>query len=386
MNRDIDVMRLLAEARPAALDPDAGASARVLAAVMARAAAQPRPAPARVRRRAALALGGATAAIAAGLLALLALQVVPASIPARVPVPAAPPATSARDVLLAAAQRPATGPASGRYWRETTRTSSVLQTGEGAGAFLVEIGTQVDEWFAASASDRSWFISQSLGGHPLTAADEAAWRRAGSPDRFDVRVDKVGTVATATYDARPGQPTGVPIDRQSGVFDLGRPGVSLTELQQLPTDPSALRARLVELRRRGDPAAATDAPKDVDPWLFQAAGSLLGAPVSPEVRSAALRLLADLPGVTNAGQVTDPLGRTGTAVAMTGTDPLSGTVQRQLVIEPATGRLLASQTIVERPGTAEPWARPGLRISSVTTVQAGWTDETPPAVPPPGRG
>jgi len=379
MNRDVDVMRLLAGARPAELDPDDGAAERVLAAVMASASAPRHPAPpARARRTAMLALGGGTAAVAAALLALLALQALPGA--AR-PAPAVPPAAtaaSARDVLLAAARQPTTGPASGRYWHETTRTSSVVRAGQGDAAYLVEIGTQIDDWFAAGASDRSWFVSQSLGGHPLTPEDEAAWRRAGAPDHFDVRVDKGGgTVATGTFDARPGQPVSAPVDRQSSVFDVGRPGISLSDLARLPADPAALRARLAELHRQGDPAA-TDAPKDLDPWLFQAASSLLNAPVPPEVRSAALRLLADLPGVTNAGGATDPLGRTGVAIAETSTDPLSGTVQRQLVIDPATGRLLATQTIVQRPGTAEPWARPGLRISSITTVSAGWTDATPP--------
>jgi hypothetical protein len=253
-----------------------------------------------------------------------------------------------------------------------------VRAGQGDAGYLVEIGTQVDDWFAASASDRSWFVSQSLGGHPLTPDDEAAWRSAGAPDHFDVRVDKGGgTVATGTFNARPGQPVSAPVDRQSSVFDLGRPGISLGDLAQLPADPAALRARLAELHRRGDPAA-TDAPKDLDPWLFQAASSLLNAPVSPEVRSAALRLLADLPGVTNAGSATDPLGRTGVAIAESSSSPLSGTVQRQLVIDPATGRLLATQTVVQRPGPAEPWARPGLRISSITTVSAGWTDAMPP--------
>jgi hypothetical protein len=379
MNRDVDVMRLLAGARPAELDPDEGAAERVLAAVMARASAPRHPAPAaRARRTAMLALGGGTATVAAALLALLALQALPGA--AR-PAPAVPPATtaaSARDVLLAAARQPAVGPASGRYWHETTRTSSVVRAGQGDAAYLVEIGTQIDDWFAANASDRSWFVSQSLGGRPLTPDDEAAWRRAGAPDHFDVRVDKGGgTVATGTFDARPGQPVSAPVDRQSSVFDLGRPGISLSDLAQLPADPAALRARLAELHRRGDPAA-TDAPKDLDPWLFQAASSLLNAPVSPEVRSAALRVLADLPGVTNAGGATDPLGRTGVAIAETSSSPLSGTVQRQLVIDPATGRLLATQTVVQRPGPAEPWARPGLRISSITTVSAGWTDAMPP--------
>jgi hypothetical protein len=70
-------------------------------------------------------------------------------------------------------------------------------------------------------------------------------------------------------------------------------------------------------------------------------------------------MLAGLPGVKAGGTATDPMGRTGSVVSMplANTMPLGlytaskqlGTYQRQWIIDPASGRLLAIRDLVARP-------------------------------------
>ncbi|MBC6456642.1 hypothetical protein [Actinomadura sp. HBU206391] len=100
--------------------------------------------------------------------------------------------------------------------------------------------------------------------------------------------------------------------------------------------------------------------------LSDVAGTLpAGAPALPDLRAAAFRMLAGLPGVKTEGRATDPLGRAGTVVSL----PVETTVplglytapkqlgtRRQWIIDPDRGRgvdrLVAELT--------SPGRRPGL--------------------------
>lgn len=87
------------------------------------------------------------------------------------------------------------------------------------------------------------------------------------------------------------------------------------------------------------------------------------------MRVAAYKLLATLPGVRAAGTVADPLGRRGVAVEMAGEQ---GTRDR-LVIVPASGRLLARETI----NTGKRDYPAGATLQWVALVESGWTDNPP---------
>jgi hypothetical protein len=390
MTHDLDVMRLLADSRPSGLDPESDARARVLAAALARGAHGARTARAqrRLPRRPTLGLGlGAAAAVVTLLAAILQA---PARFDALVRpgapsshAPAVPAAVSGRDVLLAAARRAEAAPATGRYWHVSTRSGTVLQApGRGTGAYVVEIRSEGNLWLAAAPADPSWRLGRPLGAIPLTPADEAAWRRAGSPEQVIVTIPGRDRGKDVPFDTRPGATSAKPIklDSATAVLDLGGRELSASDLRQLPDTVPALRAYLLQIYASSDQAqAAGDVPASRDEWLFLIASELLAAPVTPAVRSAAFSVMADVPGVHALGQVRDLQGRTGTGVGMAQHMGTTGTWERQLVFDPSTGLLLADQEIVVQPGPANPWAPSGTRISYETILAAGWTNDTPPA-------
>jgi hypothetical protein len=100
-------------------------------------------------------------------------------------------------------------------------------------------------------------------------------------------------------------------------------------------------------------------------------------PVTPQVRAAAFRVIATLPGIRLQGRVTDPLGRTGYGVTMPGAYRLEGpppgdSHQLRVAIDPATGALLATESVSTKlpAGIARPsasGAAPGT-----TTCPAGY--------------
>ncbi|GAB3963627.1 hypothetical protein GCM10029978_022130 [Actinoallomurus acanthiterrae] len=96
---------------------------------------------------------------------------------------------------------------------------------------------------------------------------------------------------------------------------------------------------------------------------------------TPKVRAATYRMLAGLPAVRSLGHLTDPLGRPGVGVAMTEVRSNGYTLERQLIIDPRTGLLLADQQIVIRPG--ERWLKPGWRVTYSARQDAGWTNTEP---------
>ena len=70
--------------------------------------------------------------------------------------------------------------------------------------------------------------------------------------------------------------------------------------------------------------------------LFETAGALLAAPVSPGVRGALYRLIANVPGLRYDGELHDPLGRVGTAVSIG-----HGRDGARILFDPLTGELLS---------------------------------------------
>jgi hypothetical protein len=156
-------------------------------------------------------------------------------------------------------------------------------------------------------------------------------------------------------------PASVPV---SVSFMLAGHRVTAADLAALPADPVALRTRIL--------AAGT--VESEAGTLFNAGRDLVASlPVSAQVRAAARRMLADLPGVDFLGTVQDRHGRSGLAVAYTRRGD-GGVGQQRLVIDAATGHALA----------VESWhlAGPGGDTLMSWTVQLcdGYTDDAPPGV------
>jgi hypothetical protein len=275
------------------MDPEHRADVRTM--LVAQAAAAQRPSPARrLPRRLVL----------AGLVPVAAL----ATAVAVLPTSSAPPARTAQDVLLVAAERAGTERA-GTWWV----TDRAIGRGE-AGPY---------------GSYRRLGHLTPGGEHPLGRAEQL------------VKI----TVTTA-------------------------------ELAAAPADPVALRDWLTDRIRRGgaEPTGAA---------LFWAGESLImDLPVTPRLRAGAYRMLAGLAGVRSLGQVTDRLGRTGTAVAYEYTgrvdpfDPASpvGAMEARLIIDLPTGRALAEESYSLHGGVATPQRYTVMLSSYYTDRPPAWDE------------
>jgi hypothetical protein len=302
-----DLMRMVAASRPTRLDDDTHPDP---AEIMA----HPRPLTTarRPKSRRLLLAGAVPAALAiavAGGLIIQSNAVKPQPLtspaqPLTSPTTRPKPAT-ARDVLLVAAEQTAQGATSGRYWR--TR----IEQGERSAATMRRVN--LDHWLPTSV---------------------------GAVEVMVVTMNGNRGVKKATAAHGP-LLDGVPI--------------TVPGLAALPTDPAALRALLI---KRGD----TDEP--VDWQLFVSAQQLVTElPVSPAVRSAAFRMLAEVPGVRLIGDVKDQRGRPGVAIGY----QRNGNEAR-LIVDAAQGRALA----------AESWHGRTL-LGYQVIIDAGYTNANPPS-------
>ena len=374
MRHHPDVMRSLAAARPARLDPPGTAPLPF--------ALTGTPAPARRPRRtraAALIPAGGLAAAAVAAVAVVAID--PQS---PVPVPAGP-VTSTEAVrpltgpqlLLAAAERSSRDvPGAGRYLVVRTESGSVLTVGSGTSTYEMTDRSSYETWLSRSGKEPARVISQDLGMTPLTPADADAWRAAGSPGQ--VLVGK----PLPTGGFGPGHPVSVsggPRTTSSadgtGLYAIGTTNVAVPDLEKLPAEPAALRTALLRYFDGG----GGDLPADREQWLLTVtAGLVTEIPVSGPVRAAALRLLATLDGVRPLGAVADQRGRTGQGFAFTAESAFTGALERRFLIDPGSGRPLGEETRVLRPAGTTARLEPGSLVGYSVVLDQWTTGETPP--------
>jgi len=354
----------------------------------ARALIKPAPRP-RLRLR-----WGLGAVAAAGVTAAVAVTLTSGSVPPR-EAPAAggskttPQATMTLDpnaAILLAATRAAQQP-TGRYWHTdmVSGQSYLLRPATGAYA-ITGAATETFSWWGVKSGMGEAFWTRDLPAGPVTAQDGPAWRAAGSPSSF--RVWSSDHYATYTATTTPWE-SDHPNANGGGDFADGK---TAADLQRLPADSTKL-ARLyyspAALARAGLPPGASVSAK-----VALTAGMLGGAPLPPQVQAALIRALSDQPGVHAIGDVTDPLGRRGIALA---SDDHAVTVTGQfgapkaeqgtyrsrqvLIFNPSTGALLAQEEQLTRPGGAYAQERPGFVIYYLAVRSAGWTNAklTPPA-------
>jgi hypothetical protein len=378
-----DVLRTLREARPAELNPDAPVDPRVREAELARAMVAAPAAdrtPARRRRRPLWAAGGASAVAAGALVAGAFVAFVPSGGDGPEPGGSTRP-LDARTVLLAAAEK-ADGRAdagSGAYWHTVSIASHTYTVKDGAARYTVTVRDRQETWTPGEPGGVMYSRHRDLGATPATAADAAAWRRAGSPDTVQVGqpiAPGSGIVKPRRVRFAPSAPSPLSASRLDGggeVYWLGR-NVTVRDLRALPSDPKRLRTWLLRWYKGHDTESGR--PMGADEWLYRVArGMVLSMPVRPEVRAAGFRMLAELPSVTSVGAVTDGQGRPGNAIAMDDrTD--GGVIRDQLIIDLGTGTALASGIIMVKPapGTDVP---AGRTMSSEVVLTAGWTNSTP---------
>jgi hypothetical protein len=306
MNEIDEIRRLLPEQAPPA--------DRLVAEVRAQLVGEPKPVSRRSRVLVPLAAAVAVAAAASAVMVLPGNDSVPTNEQAAGPTD--------RDILLVAAdQADAQGAETGRYWR--TRVLGGSDAGDDPKN--PEKGLVTETWLSGDGREPAWQGQRHLGMNP--------------PDAGQVHE----------------------LPKKS----LLLPGIDL-QVGDLPTESAALRTFLLGYWQQ-----PSDDPRLVDEYLFTSAVKLLAeVPATPETRAAALRLIADLGAVENAGQVTDPLGRKGNGVTLTQRSK-SIDVTVELVIDPENGMVLS----VRYSGS-----RKGAQVKApyfFAVLSTGWTDEAP---------
>ncbi|MGM7777427.1 CU044_5270 family protein [Arthrobacter sp. KNU-44] len=148
-----------------------------------------------------------------------------------------------------------------------------------------------------------------------------------SPTRSDVKFRALGW----PMDVQPGQ-----TKRESyGPGQIPAPALP----QPVPTDDAGMAAYIGAFQARSS-AMVNEGPQGV----FQTIGFFVGYwDLSNAQERAVLGAVAKLPGLRVLGEVTDRLGRHGIALSVETRDERYGTSSNILVIDPATGRILATE-------------------------------------------
>jgi hypothetical protein len=198
---------------------------------------------------------------------------------------------------------------------------------------------------------------QPLGARPASPADAAAWRRAGSPDRWK----EWYAPQTVSGQPSPRQPTGSKTGQEPWGSDAA-----------LPASPAKLKAVFLAHPLSSFFASSPAQTRPTrDQELTMAALQVMNGPVTPAVRAAAFQVLADVPGIVMKPGVRDPEGRIGTAVWLIG----NGQEAEWSVVDPATGSLLDYEQVTLRPVAGAP----AYSVLDYTAfVSAHWTNTPPP--------
>ncbi|GAA2209918.1 hypothetical protein GCM10009850_053770 [Nonomuraea monospora] len=379
-------MNELRAARPAHLG-DGPVDDRTRTAELARAMATPRPEAGRRRRSRpvwGLGLAGAAAAAVTAVAMVMsgggATPTTPRA-PGGERVVASAGATrvtlSARDVLLAAAEKAdAQAEGSGDWWHSVTVNRNLYAAR--SGGYLVVDRTRDEGWTPAATGGDQWAGGQRLGAEPATEADRRAWEQAGAPSEIEVVVPGKGGRAKLALSTSEGKASTshTPLVDGDKVFWLGR-NVTMKDLRTLPGDPAKLKKWLMA-SYAGHGTESSSEKLSGDAWLFRVSvGLIMDMPVTPEVRGAAFRMLAELDDVKVTADVTDAEGRRGTAVSMEERYDQGGVSENRLVFDEATGRALAHEYVVVEPGGLQAGFEPGAVWSSTALIEAGWTDDKP---------
>jgi hypothetical protein len=253
-------------------------------------------------------------------------------------------------------------------------------------------------WAATNPHDGSPDMSQALYVRLATPADEAAWRRDGSPRVWKDTGQSVGLEEPdgasdgwmLPLSAARGKLTAMTAAYGSQPFNVGDKALSLKQLRALPADP----ARLKTLLMAGWPPSSGFG--STTSHLFQTVPAVLEMPVTPAVRAALYTLLAGLPGVRSLGAVTDVAGQSGVAVAHTekyrgcGQQITSGggwagfsscTVQQILIIGPDDGMPLAEELRYVSLPPGQHWSVPDGLFSYEIFGTPYWTSHDRPNRP-----
>ncbi|RFU42227.1 hypothetical protein DZF91_07715 [Actinomadura logoneensis] len=275
----------------------------------------------------------------------------------------------------------------GRWWRQRVVEGQAFHVGRGRG-YTVDMEVEKDSWQSRTEHERPTEYVDENGRTvtppprlrhlsfartrpvvPQTPADEAAWRTAGAPVRWQTTAD--GDKVNLTRDnTRPPQYEGSPYVQTPDRDATGHDAVpDVNERLRVGRDPAAFVAAM-----RAAPGFLEDSAQ-----RLRAGSRFLGDKLAtPRARAAAFRALAALPGVRSVGTVKDARGRSGIALAPPWIDRVDGTVvEYQLILDPRTYDILGDQMLVKRSGRNGVPA--GALFSYGYVLEEGWTNTTPPS-------
>jgi hypothetical protein len=344
--------------------------------------------PARTRRRL---WGGLTVLAAAAVALALAVGLTggPPSQGTGTPEPVRP--LTARQVLLTAAEKAAAQPV-GKYWHTHVISSEGYHIARGD-YMIFGARHEIDQWLARSDNDADVFRSRFGAATPQTAADRAAWEKAGAPRSWTV-LSNGGHIPQSAkagpWDLR--RVTAAEKRRRKQAMAEGdrrcaaKPGSCLPQppspkqRESLARDPQGLKRYLLAV---AGPGAGSN--------LLNAAATFLLDPSSPELRAAVFRVLADSAGVRDLGTARDPLGRPAIVLAER-TKSDRNVEDNELLLDPSTYTPLGTQVVLVKGNGGKPaplprgvpripgygqetkGMKPGAITHSEIYVAMGWTN------------
>jgi hypothetical protein len=384
-SRRHDVMDVLTDARPDALDPSRLTDPTRQRQELARIVAEPADSRSAHRRIGFRPLGAvALTAVAASVVVTVGTTGEQAAPDRAVAQPSSPTATRTPGIgedvhvdghiqLLSAARNAETAPAKGTYWQTTTRSQYVELAEANGQAFAVST-TSTEQWSVGVRPGTQSLMVTGLDAviEPRSAADKARWKAAGSPRTVTVGAGRKGG-AGRPFTLGTDRPTVMRTNVDGDVYAVGPDNVSYQDLRTLPSTSEELRRYLERLYARENSADTAGAGRSA--FVLSQAGNLATMPVKPAVRAAAYRVMAELPGVKVVGHVTDPLGREGVGVEYPKTYRTpAGTTRQRLVIDPSTGAMLCEQNLLVEPSAAaeEAGLAAGATLNYRATTLMSW--------------
>ncbi|MEV0150753.1 MULTISPECIES: hypothetical protein [unclassified Nonomuraea] len=261
-------------------------------------------------------------------------------------------ATSATSATSASVHVSVQGQPQGRYWyvKSVYTATHARQVGVKEKYWVVQERV-TEHW--ADHSGAMW-SSSSDQARPKSAADLAAWKRDGSPQKWTYRTEGMLVKLTATPHRTPVKPM------RGSDWLIGERKLSFQEIQSLPTTPEGLRDWLVKASAVGEDPVL---PENFDSWVKRAYESLLyRLPAPKPVRTAAYQALSGLPGVRSAKL-------SGDTVKLTYGYTSEETEARFGVVVD-TGSMAVVETSVDTLRDGKPFKAK----TSVTKYESSWTD------------
>jgi hypothetical protein len=307
--------------------------------------------------------------------------------------PLKPDSRPAPALLLAAAEqtlrRP--DPGSGKYWLSVWEEGQLLQVGREGADYAIMGRYANSEWYSYKGGFNT-FETRWDGAEPASEADKAAWKQAGSPSSWPIdQGPGCPSDPSRSYTAEAARTSGVSRSGVAGKETFRVLGEYLTadQIRALPSDPAALKQWLIGVIQRRNLPHKTEV--ELGEALFDGVQNLLFFnPITPQVRAAAYKVLAGMPGVTSLGAVKDGAGRNGVAVSITSNDTVEeqradsgGPYAVSIVFSPDTGDTLSFETRVLKPADYLSWVPKGALFSYRAVTEMRWTDEEPPAASAP---